>query len=193
MSEFWYALQVRPRFEKHVQMHLEDKGYEVFYPTFTTTRQWSDRVKSLSFPFIPRICLLSIQCPREASNPHYPWCEPGGGCREDADTVVDEAELLAIRRVMQSGVAAQPWPYLRVGETVQIENGPLEGMTGIVTRIKNSCRLVVSVSLLMRSVSVELDSHWIKPVSSPARAPESAITDQSILAGPRAASLNRSW
>ena len=92
-------------------------------------------------------------------------------------TVVDEAELSAIRRVMQSGVAAQPWPYLRVGETVQIENGPLEGMTGIVTRIKNSCRLVVSVSLLMRSVSVELDSHWIKPVSSPARAPEGAITE----------------
>ena len=192
MSEFWYALQVRPRFEKHVQMHLEDKGYEVFYPTFTTTRQWSDRVKSLSFPLFPGYVFCRFNVHARLPILITPGVNQVVGAGK-TPTVVDEGELSAIRRVMQSGVAAQPWPYLRVGETVQIENGPLEGMTGIVTRIKNSCRLVVSVSLLMRSVSVELDSHWIKPVSSPARAPEGAITEQSVLAGPRAASLNRSW
>ena len=192
MSEFWYALQVRPRFEKHVQLHLEDKGYEVFYPTFTTTRQWSDRVKSLSFPLFPGYVFCRFNVHARLPILITPGVNQVVGAGK-TPTVVDEAELSAIRRVMQSGVAAQPWPYLRVGETVQIENGPLEGMTGIVTRIKNSCRLVVSVSLLMRSVSVELDSHWIKPVSSSARAPEGVITEQSILAGPRAASLNRSW
>ena len=192
MSEFWYALQVRPRFEKHVQMHLEDKGYEVFYPTFTTTRQWSDRVKSLSFPLFPGYVFCRFNVHARLPILITPGVNQVVGAGK-TPTVVDEAELSAIRRVMQSGVAAQPWPYLRVGETVQIENGPLEGMTGIVTRIKNSCRLVVSVSLLMRSVSVELDSHWIKPVSSPVRAPEGVITEQSVLASPRAASLNRSW
>ena len=192
MSEFWYALQVRPRFEKHVQTHLEDKGYEVFYPTFTTTRQWSDRVKSLSFPLFPGYVFCRFNVHARLPILITPGVNQVVGAGK-TPIVVDEAEFLAIRRVMESGVAAQPWPYLKVGETVQIENGPLEGMTGIVTRIKNSCRLVVSVSLLMRSVSVELDSHWIKPVSSPARAPEGAITEQSILAGPRAASLNRSW
>ena len=192
MSEFWYALQVRPRFEKHVQTHLEDKGYEVFYPTFTTTRQWSDRVKSLSFPLFPGYVFCRFNVHARLPILITPGVNQVVGAGK-TPTVVDEAELSAIRRVMQSGVAAQPWPYLRVGETVQIENGPLEGMTGIVTRIKNSCRLVVSVSLLMRSVSVELDSHWIKPVSSPARPPEGVIPEQSVLARPRAASLNRSW
>ena len=192
MSEFWYALQVRPRFEKHVQLHLEDKGYEVFYPTFTTTRQWSDRVKSLSFPLFPGYVFCRFNVHARLPILITPGVNQVVGAGK-TPTVVDEAELSAIRRVMQSGVAAQPWPYLRVGETVRIENGPLEGMTGIVTRIKNSCRLVVSVSLLMRSVSVELDSHWIKPVSSPTRAPEGVITEQSVLASSRAASLNRSW
>ena len=173
-------------------MHLEDKGYEVFYPTFTTTRQWSDRVKSLSFPLFPGYVFCRFNVHARLPILITPGVNQVVGAGK-TPTVVDEAELSAIRRVMQSGVAAQPWPYLRVGETVQIENGPLEGMTGIVTRIKNSCRLVVSVSLLMRSVSVELDSHWIKPVSSPTRAPEGAITEQSVLASPRAASLNRSW
>jgi transcription antitermination factor NusG len=191
MSEQWYALHVRPRFEKHVQTHLEDKGYEVFYPTYTSTRQWSDRVKSLSFPLFPGYVFCRFNVHARLPILITPGVNQVVGSGKTPITV-DEAELAAIRRVMESGVAAQPWPYLKVGETVQIENGPLEGLMGIVTRIKSSERLVVSVSLLMRSVAVELDSHWIKPMSSSPRTPESVNREQTVLAIPRTATLNRS-
>jgi transcription antitermination factor NusG len=191
MSEQWYALHVRPRFEKHVQTHLEDKGYEVFYPTYTSTRQWSDRVKSLSFPLFPGYVFCRFNVHARLPILITPGVNQVVGSGKTPITV-DEAELTAIRRVMESGVAAQPWPYLKVGETVQIENGPLEGLMGIVTRIKSSERLVVSVSLLMRSVAVELDSHWIKPVSSSNRTPESVAREQTVLSSPRTATLNRS-
>ena len=191
MSEQWYALHVRPRFEKHVQTHLEDKGYEVFYPTYTSTRQWSDRVKTLAFPLFPGYVFCRFNVHARLPILITPGVNQVVGSGKTPITV-DEAELAAIRRVMESGLAAQPWPYLKVGESVQIENGPLEGLTGIVTRIKSSDRLVVSVSLLMRSVAVELDSHWIKPVSSSNRTTENAGREQTVLAGPRAATLNRS-
>jgi transcription antitermination factor NusG len=191
MSEQWYALHVRPRFEKHVQTHLEDKGYEVFYPTYTSTRQWSDRVKSLSFPLFPGYVFCRFNVHARLPILITPGVNHVVGSGKTPITV-DETELTAIRRVMESGVAAQPWPYLRVGETVQIENGPLEGLTGIVTRIKSSDRLVVSVSLLMRSVAVELDSLWIKPASSSSRTAENAAREQTVLASPRTATLNRS-
>jgi transcription antitermination factor NusG len=191
MSEQWYALHVRPRFEKHVQTHLEDKGYEVFYPTYTSTRQWSDRVKTLAFPLFPGYVFCRFNVHARLPILITPGVNQVVGSGKTPITV-DEAELAAIRRVMESGLAAQPWPYLKVGESVQIENGPLEGLTGIVTRIKSSDRLVVSVSLLMRSVAVELDSHWIKPVSSSIRTTENAGREQTVLAGPRAATLNRS-
>jgi transcription antitermination factor NusG len=191
MSEHWYALHVRPRFEKHVQTHLEEKGYEVFYPTYTSTRQWSDRVKSLSFPLFPGYVFCRFNVHARLPILITPGVNQVVGSGKTPITV-DEGELAAIRRVMESGVAAQPWPYLKVGETVQIENGPLEGLMGIVTRIKSSDRLVVSVSLLMRSVAVELDSRWIKPVSSSMRTPESVPREQTLISSPRAASLHRS-
>jgi transcription antitermination factor NusG len=191
MSEQWYALHVRPRFEKHVQTHLEEKGYQVFYPTYTSTRQWSDRVKSLSFPLFPGYVFCRFNVHARLPILITPGVNQVVGSGKTPITV-DEAELAAIRRVMESGVAAQPWPYLRVGETVQIENGPLEGLTGIVTRIKSTERLVVSVSLLMRSVAVELDRHWIKPLPSSIRTTENVSREQTVLASPRTASLNRS-
>ena len=185
MSTKWYALQVRPRFEKFVESHLVEKGYEVFYPTYTTSRQWSDRVKSLTLPLFPGYVFCRFDVHARLPILVTPGVNQVVGAGKTPVTV-DESELTAIRRVLDSGVATQPWPYLKVGETVRIENGPLEGLTGIVTRIKNSYRLVVSVSLLMRSVAVELDSHWIKPVRAvtPAR-------EQSVLVNPQAASLHR--
>jgi len=49
---------------------------------------------------------------------------------------------------------------------VRVESGPLEGLVGIVQRCKNSDRLIVSLTLLMRSVSVEIDRSWVKRVDA---------------------------
>jgi len=68
---------------------------------------------------------------------------------------------------MDSGAQAQPYPYLAAGEMVQIDCGPLQGLTGIIVRLKGSERLVVSVSLLMRSVAVEIDQNSVRPLREP--------------------------
>jgi transcription antitermination factor NusG len=190
MSDQWYALQVRPRFERHVQLHLEEKGYPVFFPTYSVSRQWSDRVKTLTLPLFPGylFCRFSVQ----ARLPIL--VTPGVNQVVGAGKVpimVEEEELQAVRRVIESGVAAQPWPYLKVGEMVRIETGPLEGLTGIVTRIRNAYRLVVSVSLLMRSVAVELDSRWIKPLPAMAVKQQDVIREKTIVANPQAFRINR--
>jgi transcription antitermination factor NusG len=171
MSDHWYALHVRPRFEKYVQTHLEEKGFEVFLPTYATTRKWSDRVKSISLPLFPSYIFCRFDVRNRLPILVTPGVHTVVGIGK-SPVAVDETELLAIRHVLESGVATQPWPYLRVGEQVQIETGPLEGLTGLVVRMKDSYRLIVSVSLLMRSVSVELDRRWIKPVNAPGRASE---------------------
>lgn len=185
MSENWYALHVRTRFEKQVQTHLEDKGYEVFYPAYISARQWSDRVKSLSLPLFPGYVFCRFNVNARLPILITPGVNQVVGAGK-TPIMVDESELSAIRRVIESGVAAQPWPYLKVGETVEVESGPLEGLTGIVTRIKNSNRLVVSVSLLMRSVAVELDRHRIKPVPSSSRTAEGLFAKEQIVLNPSA-------
>jgi len=163
MNDLWYALHVRARFEKHVQAHLQDKGYEVLLPTYESKRRWSDRVKILSLPLFPNyvFCRFNV-------NERLPiLITPGvnfivGVGR--SPVAVDQSEISSIHHVLSSGLAARPWPYLNIGETVRIANGPLEGLSGIIVREKGEDRLIVSVSLLMRSVSVEIDRGWVKPV-----------------------------
>ncbi len=70
--------------------------------------------------------------------------------------------------LMASGLATQPWPFLAVGDRVRIDSGPLRGLDGIVVKLKENHRLVVSVTLLRRSVAVEIDSALVEPNSATA-------------------------
>jgi len=74
---------------------------------------------------------------------------------------VAEEEIEAIQRVQRSGLSAMPWPYMQIGNVAQILEGPLRGLTGIVVKIKSGMKLVLSVSLLQRSVAVEVERSWV--------------------------------
>jgi transcription antitermination factor NusG len=79
---------------------------------------------------------------------------------------VDRHELAAVEAIVKSGLLVQPWPFLKVGETVIIEEGPLRNIEGIINVVDGSPQLVVSISLLQRSVSVKIPRDCIRPVRS---------------------------
>jgi transcriptional antiterminator NusG len=162
MNDCWYALHVKPRFEKYVTSQLEGKGYETFLPTYISKRKWSDRVKSISLPLFPSyvFCRFDIHSRLPIVITPGVMAVLGAG---KIPTPVDESELSAVQHIAESGLATHPYPYLAAGERVRVEAGPLEGLTGIVLREKGYDRLIVSVSLLMRSVSVEIDRNCVKP------------------------------
>jgi len=47
--------------------------------------------------------------------------------------------------------------YLQTGDLVRVLDGPMAGATGILLRSKGQQRLVISVTILQRSVAVEVD------------------------------------
>jgi transcription antitermination factor NusG len=77
---------------------------------------------------------------------------------------IAETEIEAIRTLVKSGVPYEPCSYLTAGQYVEIEQGSLSGLIGLVTEVRNQFRLIMSVDLLMRSVSVEIDRTWVKPI-----------------------------
>jgi transcription antitermination factor NusG len=77
---------------------------------------------------------------------------------------IPDEEIGGIRDVVRSGLAAHPWPFLEAGCRVRIEHGTLAGLEGILTDTGKIHRLVVSVTLLQRSVAVEIDREWARPI-----------------------------
>ena len=79
--------------------------------------------------------------------------------------VVDDTEIATLQAVARSGARLAPWPFLQVGQRLRIEQGPLRDLEGIVINCKGSYRVIISVSLLQRSVAVELDRESVHPLT----------------------------
>ena len=84
-------------------------------------------------------------------------------------TPIDEQEIAAIQRVVESGFGVSPHPFLQVGQRVRIEGGSLSGLEGLITDVRRGNLLILSVSLLQRSVAVEIDSAWVRPIHTPTK------------------------
>src|SRR5436305_2890542 len=165
----WFAILVRTGREKSANLLLENAGYECFLPVSKSTRLWSDRTKLMEVPLFPGYLFCRM-------NPHnrLPVLMTPGVIQivgvGKTPIPVEEPEIAAIQRVGKSGLPTMPWPYLEVGHVVRIGEGPLQGLSGMVLKIKSGLKLVLSVSLLQRTVAVEIDRRWISSVHAGARA-----------------------
>jgi transcription antitermination factor NusG len=159
----WYAVRVRSNFERNVSTVLEHKGVEQFLPTYRSRRIWADRVKTLDLPLFPGYVFCRI--PMNERNLVVTIDGVVGLVGAGRQPIaVSDAEIESIRTVAQSQLPAEPWPFMKIGETVRISHGSLAGIEGILIRVKNTWRLVVSVTLLERSVAVEIDAAYVSPV-----------------------------
>ncbi len=159
----WYAVRVRSNFERTASNSLRQKGYSEFTPFYRVRRRWSDRTKTLELPLFRGyvFCRFDI-------NKRLPILQTPGVvsivCFGKQFIPVSEEEMAAIQAVVKSGREVQPWPYLREGQRVRIVSGPLRGVEGIVLDLKDGWRIVVSVTILQRSVAAEIDRDSIELV-----------------------------
>lgn len=174
----WFALHVKPRYEKVASTMLRNKGYEEFLPLYRASRRWSDRMAEVDLPLFPGY----IFCRFDPSDRRIPIVSTPGVLNivgiGRTPVPLDEGEIGAIQAVIRSGCPAEPWPFLNIGDKVRIAYGSLSGVEGILVERKKQHRLVISVTLLQRSVSVEIDRNWIMPIHSiPVSRPEGIVLE----------------
>jgi transcription antitermination factor NusG len=165
----WFALRVRSNCENVAAFHLRDRGFEEFSPTYRTERQWSDRKKQIDLPLFPGYVFCRLNPDDRLPVLTVPGTVGLVGFGK-GPAVIPDHEIESIRKMIGSGLLVAPWPFLSVGQNVLIERGPLAGVEGILQEIKKTFRLVVSIGLLQRSVSAEIDRTWIRPLKPPAQA-----------------------
>jgi transcription antitermination factor NusG len=160
----WFALQVRSRRETLAAAHLQSQGYECFLPLYKSVRRWSDRLKELEQPLFPGYLFCRFNFHDRRPVLMTPGVQQIVGIGR-APIPVEERELEPIRQAIASGLSSQPWPYLQVGERVRVTYGSLSNLEGILIHFKGSHRVVLSLTLLQRSVGVEVDLAWVTPLS----------------------------
>lgn len=158
----WYAIQVRSQSEKMVLALLQHKGYELFLPTYRKSA--SSRRNAEEVPLFPSY----VFCRNTESTSGLIVTTPGVvrilGVG-NTPVPIPDTEIDNLKLVMRTGLPIAPWPKFETGMPVKLVDGPLKGCNGIVINTSSETHLVVSVDLLQRSVSVQLDRDWVEIIN----------------------------
>ncbi|PYS04725.1 MAG: NusG-like protein [Acidobacteria bacterium] len=158
----WFALRVRSQCENSVAAVLAGKGYEWFLPRYKSRRVWSDRIKEIQLPLFPGYVFCRFDPDRRLPIVTIPGFVSVVGMGK-SPIPIDDAEIAGIQAAVRSGLPSQPWPFLQIGQRVRINYGPLCDLEGILLDFRGQSRLVLSVTLLQRSVAVNMDAAWVTP------------------------------
>jgi transcription antitermination factor NusG len=152
----WFVAHTSANHEKRVTQQLLERSVEHFLPLYETVRRWKDRRMKLQLPLFPGYVFVRLPL-----RDRLKVLQVHGVARLVAfngqPAVLPDREIEALRVSLTSQLRTEPHPYLTIGRRVRVKRGPLEGVEGFLIRKKNACRVVLSLDLIMRSASVEVD------------------------------------
>ena len=155
-AQSWFAVQTRPKYEARVAVALRNKGYDSFFPTYRERRRRSGRWVESERPLFPCyvFCRLTDTVWGKVVLTSGVVRLVGAG---STPVGIPNCEIDPLRRVNESDVSRVPWKRITIGTRIRIESGPLKGIEGIYSPDSDDRRLILSVELLQRSVSVALE------------------------------------
>lgn len=157
----WRVAHVKSRREKALAHYLAKENIGYYLP-MVQKRQANNRRKRFSLmPVFPGYLFF-----RANEGQRY-----RAVCSNHIARVIDVYhtqqlldELAQVRITLCSGLPVYPYDFLHKGQRVRVKSGPLKDVEGIIVRKTNSYRLILSVSSIMQSISVEIDSEQVEPI-----------------------------
>jgi transcription antitermination factor NusG len=179
-GEQWFALFVRTRWEQSTESLLRGKGFETFLATHEGRQKRNGRLKKAALPLFPGYVFCRFDVQKRLPILVTPGVISVVGSGK-IPIPLDDSEITAIQMVVQSGLPVQPCPYLEVGQRVRIRDMALAGVEGVLCNFRGADRVVVSVSLLRRSVALEIDRSRVVPVRAERAFGSRALSSRPLL------------
>jgi transcription antitermination factor NusG len=157
----WYVVRAETGREEVVSNHLVARDIECFMPHYSGVRLKRDHApQSVRRALFPGYLFSRFRFEDRGSVLAVPGVIDILSVAKHPTPILD-SEVDSVRRMVTSGLA-EPGALLREGAHVTVQRGPFAGIRGILLRIKDKLKVVVSIEILQRSVSVELDRWMIR-------------------------------
>ncbi len=151
----WCCLYTRPRHEKSLGRTCAREGIRYYLPLRRAVRRYRSGRKVRWLPLFPGYLFC---CPSTWEKARL----RGEQNLLNVLDVQDQEELLRelreVRRALSVSADLETAPYLARGKKVRVARGPFRGRTGVVEELKSRFRVMLNVTLIGRSVPLEVDA-----------------------------------
>lgn len=160
----WYAVYTRPRAEKQVYQRLVEAGIETFLPLQKTYRIWSDRKKLVMKPLISSYLFVRTkrkQFPKVFQTPGVvKFINFEGQPASIPQKQIDNLRLL-INSDAEIEVSKEKFAP---GDSVEVVNGSLMGLTGELIKINRQNRVIVRIDRLDQNLILKIPKAFLRKI-----------------------------
>ncbi len=150
----WHVLHVRSNYEKRVAQHLNIRSVAHYLPLYSERVKWTDRMVMTERPLFTGYVFVRFPPESRIKVISIPGVVRSLG--DDQRSLVSCEELDRIRQGLASGLLLRPHPYVTVGEKVRVRNGIFEGVEGMVTELRQQCKIVIALAAARQCFSLEM-------------------------------------
>jgi len=161
----WHVLHVRSNFERRVAQHLAVRSVEQYVPLYRERVKWTDRTVVTERPlfsgyvfarFLPDSRITVISTPGVVRS-----------LGDEGGNLVSSADLDKIREGLASGLLLRPHINVSVGARVRIRAGIFEGVEGVVTDLRQQCKVIIALAAVQQCFSLEVELGDIEVLKKP--------------------------
>lgn len=155
----WFALYVQVNHEKEVVKRLELKSIGCFLPLLKTWSKRRDRRKKVDVPLFPGYVFVRTMLDNYTNINILKTPGVVALLRDSEGPLpIPDFQIETLQTMLQAEQILSPHAYLKEGDWVKVVRGPFAGCIGVLLRQNpKKGRLVVSIDIIQRSVSVELN------------------------------------
>jgi transcription antitermination factor NusG len=147
MTQKWFAIYTRPRWEKKVNQLLLQKGIEVYCPLNKVRRKWSDRIKTVEEPLFKSYVFVKV-ADEERTKVRMTDGVVNFVYWDGKPAIIKEKEIQTIKRFLDEYENVEVVKMdLNEGDRVQVIAGPMMDQEGKVIEVKNKVAKVCIDSL----------------------------------------------
>lgn len=185
----WYAVFTLAHHERRVSERCTQREVESFLPLYKTRRKWKNRCTvELEVPLFPNYFFVRISPRNRVQVLQLPGVVSIVSSSGQPLPLSDDY-ITALRDGLRSR-KIEPRPSVGPGEKVRITTGPLAGAEGTLERHKSGFRVLLTLEMLARSISVEVGADEIElcrersGFNLPEVAPVTPLAKRTAYAGP---------
>jgi transcription antitermination factor NusG len=158
----WRVLHVKSRQEKALSQELASLSIQHYLPLMVTRRMRGQQKIVVEKPVFPGYIFL-----RGPVDDAYRADRTRRVAKilRVADQARLNSELFNLEFALRSQVPLTAHAWLKAGVGVEIVNGPLRGLRGLVQNLQSMDRVVLQVNMLGQAVSIEMDPSDVEPLT----------------------------
>lgn len=163
LKPYWHVIYVRQKYERAVSSRLDELGVENLLPLTKTLRLYKSQKRKVVVPMFPGYVFLNVRPGKRHHitnlNGVYNFVKVGREFQRVQDWEIENIRILTSNMDNYRDLRSEE--YIRRGSLVEVTEGPLSGMKGLVTG-NNGSRILVSIDSIRTAISISVPQEQVQ-------------------------------